>query len=206
MARREHFRAIVLPSFVAGFGLFSLVAVCLLMVWLSAGLGEALTRNTVRVTLFWYGWSLLLMMRMRQADWRVETTMGQVARWCWTWGILSFLVHLGMAFHFYDNWSHAQAFERTRQVSGVGEGLYVSYVFTLGWLADALWWWLAPVSYAERPRWIGSVWHGFMALIFFNGTVVFETGPIRWIGLTMLVFLVGAWFAGKKPLSSTGNS
>ncbi len=175
-------------------GWLSILVVCLLTAWLAESPGEPLTRNTVRVTLFWYAATLLAMMRLDSRGWRAQTWLGRAARWCWTWAWISFLVHLAMAFHFYDDWSHARAFARTRAGSGVGEGLYVSYLFTLGWTGDVLWWWLAPLAYAQRSRWVGRVWHAFTAFLFFNGTVVFEAGPIRWVGLALFFGLLVAWF------------
>ncbi len=175
-------------------GWLSIVVVCLLTAWWADAPGEMLTRNTVRVTLFWYAVALLLMMRLDASGWRAQTWLGRAARWSWTWAWISFLVHLAMAFHFYDHWSHERAFERTRAVSGVGEGLYVSYLFTLAWTGDVLWWWLAPLAYARRSIWIGRVGHVFTAFLFFNGTVIFEAGPIRWVGLVMFAGLLLAWF------------
>jgi hypothetical protein len=155
--------------------------------------GETLTRNTIRLSLAWYAIALVLMMHLGRDDWRCATVIGRVARWCWTWAIASFLVHLAMAFHFYHGWSHAHAFETTRQASGVGEGLYVSYLFTLLWIADALWWYARPESYAARPARIDIALHAFMLFIVFNGMVVFESGAIRWAGVAMFVALAVAW-------------
>jgi hypothetical protein len=155
--------------------------------------GETLTRNTIRLSLAWYAVALVLMMHLRRDDWRCATVVGRVARWCWAWAIATFLVHLAMAFHFYHGWSHAHAFEHTRQASGVGEGLYVSYLFTLLWIADALWWHVRPQSYAARPARIDVILHAFMLFIVFNGMVVFESGAIRWAGVVMFVALATAW-------------
>jgi hypothetical protein len=155
--------------------------------------GDALTRNTVRLSLAWYAAAVGLMLFLEPADWPVGTTRGWAARWCWTWGLICFLVHLAMAFHYFHHWSHADAFERTRQVSGVGEGIYVSYLFTLLWCADVAYWWLAPQRYAARSAWIDRTLHAFMLFIVLNGTVVFESGPIRWAGLLGLAALAVAW-------------
>ncbi len=155
--------------------------------------GEWLTRNTVRVSLAWYALALVLMMRLEPADWRVETPRGRVARWCWTLAIGSFLVHLAVAFHYYDHWSHAHAVERTRQVSGWGEGIYVSHLFTLLWVADGLWWWLRPAAYARRPIIVDRALHTFILLIVFNGMVVYETGLIRYAGLALFALLALRW-------------
>src|SRR5262249_45029697 len=130
--------------------------------YIAADHGESLTRNTIRLALAWYFAALFLMMRLDRDGWRTETAAGRVARWCWTWGIVCFLVHVGMAFQYYHHWSHADAFERTRRISGLGEGIYFSYLFGLLWAADAAWWWIAPVRYAVRSRWVDASLHGFM--------------------------------------------
>src|SRR5207302_9940910 len=103
------------------------------------------------------------------------------------------LIHVGMAFQYYHHWSHADAFERTRQISGLGEGVYFSYLFALIWTADALYWWLAPARYAERSAWIDRLLHAFMLFMVVNGMIVYETGPIRWAGVTMFAILSIAW-------------
>jgi hypothetical protein len=137
------------------------------------------------------------MMRLTADDWRAETRVGKLARWCWTWGVVVFLVHLAMAFNYFHHWSHAQAFEHTRQVSGVGEGLYVSYLFTGLWTADAAWWWWRPQSYAARSAILDRTLHAFMLFVVFNGMVVFESGWIRWAGLLMFTGLAAVWFCSR---------
>lgn len=169
--------------------------------------GEALVRNTVRVSLAWYLVAMLVMLAFREpADWQISRRPARFARRCWTWAVISFLVHLGMAFHYYHQWSHAHAFERTREVSGVGEGIYVSYAFTLVWCGDLLWWWLSPTSYAMRRRWIRWSIHAFLLFIIINGTVVFEAGGIRWAGLVGLVVLMGRFLASKTSRPSSQAS
>jgi hypothetical protein len=138
------------------------------------------------------------MMRLQTPDWTAQTLLGRAARWCWTWGIVVFLVHLAMAFHYFHDWSHAHAFETTRQASGVGEGIFVSYFFTLWWAFDAAAWWLAPAWYARRPIWIGRTLHLFMLFIVFNGMVVFESGPIRWAGVVLFLTLSVVWLLARR--------
>ncbi len=157
-------------------GAGSIVAI-LVLSWLLAGdMGETLTRNTVRLSLAWYAAALCLMIQLGADDWPAATGLGRLTRWCWTWAVICFLVHLVLAFHFYHHWSHADAFERTRRVSGSGHGIYTSYLFTLLWTADAFWWWCWPSQFAARSRWIDRALHAFMLFIVFNGMVVFETG------------------------------
>lgn len=178
----------------------ALLAAVLVLTYLLAGdTGEMLTRNTVRLSLAWYAAALCLMMRLHGAnDWRAATTEGRLARWCWTWAVVVFLVHLAMAFHYYHGWSHAHAFERTREVSGVGEGIYISYFFTLWWTADMVWWWWQPARYAARSAWIDRALHAFMLFIVFNGMIVFETGGIRYAGCLMFGVLTLFWFASHR--------
>src|SRR5262245_10355070 len=98
-----------------------------------------------------------------------------------------------MAFHHYHGWSHTRAVEHVRDVSGVGEGIYASHLFTLLWTLDVAWWWLSPGSYATRPGWVDRGLHGFLFFMIFNATVVYEEGFIRWAGLFLTEGLVRLW-------------
>ena len=182
---------------VALLGTGSLVAVVLFTRVYATDVGDSLTRNTVRLSLGWYAVALFLMMRLTASDWSAVTPCGQVARWCWTWALVCFLVHVLVAFHYYHHWSHAHAFEHTRQVAGIGQGLYFSYLFTGIWIADVAAWWLWPTRYAARPALIDRALHGLMIFIVFNSMVVFEYGFIRWAGLAMVAALGWAWFRSR---------
>ncbi len=178
-----------------GVGLLSGVLVLGGTVLLAENLGDALTRSTIRLCLAWYAGAVGCMVWLLPPDWSLRTELGMITRWAWTWAMLYFMVHLAVALHFFDGWSQTHAFERTRLASGYGEGLYVSYLFALGWLADVTWWWWSPTSFAARGPWLGRVWHAFMLFIVFNGTVVFETGAIRWwgvLGFTVLALNAGS--------------
>jgi hypothetical protein len=155
----------------------------------SSTLGDDLIRNTIRLALLYYTVALTLMLRSQSVDWEKPSNKIRLARLCWTLAWLTYLVHLAMAFHFAHHWSHAAAMQHTEEVSGVGEGIFVSHLFTLLWTADVVSWWLWPTWYARRPAWIDWVLHGFMLFVVFNGTVVFESGWIRWAGAMMFVWL-----------------
>src|SRR5438045_1548461 len=72
--------------------------------WISdEGRGEFLTRYTIRIALLFYGGAAVLMPWFVAPDWSAQTTWGRLARACWTFGLLAYLVHLGMAFHFYHH-------------------------------------------------------------------------------------------------------
>jgi hypothetical protein len=149
--------------------------------------GDDLIRNTIRLSLLFYALAFNLMLWLRRDDW--PTDAGQLTRACWTVAWFTYLVHLAMAFHFYHHWSHADAVRHTQEVSNFGAGIYVSHLFTLAWTVDLAWWWLGPASRAARSPWIDRLLHGFMLFMVFCGTIVYETGFIRWAGVLLFAEL-----------------
>src|SRR5882762_2048787 len=112
--------------------------------------GDWLTRWTVRGALALY--ALAITVRLAAPARRAE------ARFLWTAGCLLFLAHVAAAFHFFHGWSHAHAYRetarQTRELFGIdwGGGLYLNYLFTLAWAADAAyWWWGGLDGYDRRP-------------------------------------------------------
>jgi len=180
-------------------GWVALLALVLLLPWLTASptAGDDLTRHTVRLALLYYAAALTLMIQLRPPEWLARSGKGRLARWCWTLAWAAFVVHLAMAFHHYHHWSHEEAVRHTREVSGVGEGIYVSHLFALAWTADVAAWWLRPAWYALRPPWVGRALHGFMLFVVFNATVVYETGLIRWAGVALFAWLALVWAWGR---------
>jgi hypothetical protein len=164
-------------------------------------LGELLTKAAVWLALVAYaiGAGTLLLARGR-ARWLT------VARWVWTVGCVFFFAHVACAFGFYHGWSHAAAYRETARQTGEmtgfrwGGGLFVNYLFTVAWLADVLWWWLAPGSFACRPRWITRIWHGFLFFMVFNGAVIFGSGPVRWFGALICSILGALWWHSRMAI------
>jgi hypothetical protein len=140
------------------------------------------------------------MIGLLPADWLARTGPGRLARWCWTLAWAAFVVHLGMAFHHYHHWSHDDAVRHTQEVSGFGEGVYVSDLFAVAWTADVAAWWLRPAWYARRSPWNDRALHGFMLFMVFNATIVYETGFIRWAGAALFVWLALVWAARRLRL------
>jgi hypothetical protein len=95
------------------------------------------------------------------------------------------------AFDRVHGWSHVAAVQHVESVSGFGPGLFVSYAFTTLWAADAAWWLALPSHHDARPTWLDRGIHGFLAFVVFNGTVVYETGFIRWAGIAVFAALGG---------------
>jgi hypothetical protein len=117
---------------------------------------------------------------------------GKLARWAWSLAWLAYLVHVVFAMKFAHHWSHAEAIQHTQERSGFGAGIWFSHFFTLLWTLDVGWWWLWPVAYARRSPWVDRLLHAYMVFIIFCGTVVYETGFVRWAGVVMFVVLGGA--------------
>src|SRR5436190_357185 len=92
-------------------------------------------------------------------------------------------------------WLAIAAYAIAAAVTGVrwGGGLFLNYLFALGWLADVLWWWLAPVSFARRSPRLTADWQAFVFFMIFNGAVVFGHGPVRWFGALVCTTLAGLW-------------
>lgn len=194
-----------MSSSIATFGWLIILVAVLLAPALSDSptVGDDLIRNTIRLALLYYAITLTLLLRTKPLDWQKHTDKICRARTCWTLAWLSYLIHLAMAFHFAHHWSHAEAMRHTEEVSGVGEGIFVSHLFTLVWTADVAAWWLWPTWYAGRPAWVNWALHGFMLFVVFNATVVFESGWIRWAGVALFAWLAAVWLWRNR---ASGNA
>jgi hypothetical protein len=124
--------------------------------------------------------------------WMVSGNRVRLLRKLWTLACLAYLIHVALAFHHYHQWSHTHAMDHTRERSGVGEGIFASHLFTLLWSLDAAYWWARPSEYVRRPVWAGVALHGYMAFIVFCGTVVYESGLIRWASAGAFAMLAAA--------------
>lgn len=154
--------------------------------------GELLTRWTIRVALVLYIASVALRLTGKSGD----LGRSRLARWFSTLGVAAYLAHVGCAFHFFHEWSHDAAYAATAKETEAhfgfhwGGGLYFNYVFTALWLLDVTWAWIAMES---QPRWARYAVHGFLVFMAFQGTVVFETGLVRWLGVSAACILLTLW-------------
>jgi hypothetical protein len=136
---------------------------------------------------------------------RREPEFDRLARAIWTAGIALALIHVFLAFQFVYGWDHDAAIEATtRQTAEVVDssfrgGIFVNYVFLLIWLADVCWWWLSPESHASRSRRLELGRLALFAFMFFNGAIVFASGPGRWIGIASLALVLVTSVAHRLP-------
>jgi len=137
------------------------------------------------------GYVVALVLRLRGSD----PLLRQSRIW-WTAGCGMMLLHVACAFHEVHHWSHDAAFEatarQTAELTGFpsGSGVYVNYAVLALWLADVCWWWRAPAHHeskaARKTQWLLQ---GFLAFVWFNATVVFGHGMIRWAGAAAWLLL-----------------
>jgi hypothetical protein len=146
---------------------------------------------TIRIALVFYFAAAALMLRQSDDAWRAGAMPVRTARLLWSLGWLAYAIHVSLAFQHYHDWSHSQAMAHVRDVSGVGEGIFVSYFFTLLWCLDVLAWWIWPRAYVRRPAWIGWAIQGFMAFIVFNGAVIYAPAAVRWVSAAVFLALAG---------------
>ncbi len=165
-------------------------------------LAEWLTRGTI-----WLALSLYVAAEMAMA-FRAGASANAIARWLNGLGIAVFLLHVGCAFHFYHQWSHAVAYadtaRQTAEFSGWnwGGGLYLNYLFTFAWLTEWIWGWSSPTTFARRPRWIGWAVRSYFMFMIFNGAVVFARSPMRWYGLVLCALLGVCWWRLWKQVTA----
>ena len=127
-------------------------------------------------------------------------------RLLWSLGALALAAHLVLAMQLHHGWSHAAAVADTaRQTEakfGVnwGGGVWFNYAMVVLWLVDAAWAWLSPIGRDAARGWCRSV-RGYFLFMWFNGAVVFPTGPVRWFGLMACLAVVWSWWRGRRALT-----
>lgn len=114
----------------------------------------------------------------------------QATRWLWTLGCAAYGAHVFCAFQFHHSWSHEAALadtaRQTAEVTGWkwGGGIWFNYLFTLAWIADVVRLWrTAPPTPSGRLSILIVGWQAFFFFMVFNATIIFESGPVRWLGV-----------------------
>ena len=170
--------------------------------------GQLLTTVTIWITLVAYAFgSAAFALSRNRNRWDAAARLG------WTVACVSLLAHVATAFSSYHAWSHEAAYRdtarQTYEVFGInwGGGLYVNYALLVLWIADVGWWWLRGLdAYRRRPWPIVAASQGLLIFIFFNATVVFGAGPIRWAGLFICSGLCLVWwFALRNDINGSNR-
>ncbi len=157
--------------------------------------GELLTRITIWVTIAGYTAGAAAVLARKGREWE------RAARVVWTVACIALIAHAVCAFHFYHGWSQTAAYldtaRQTDEVFGLdwGGGLYINYALLVLWVTDVIFWWRNGLeAYRRRPWPLMAAWHGLLIFIFFNATVVFKTGFVRWAGLGICLGLCLVWW------------
>jgi hypothetical protein len=133
------------------------------------------------------------------ANWGRCLTEWRWSRCAWSLGCLANLSHVLLAFHLLHNWDHSAVYaaiaRQTYEQVGWewGGGVYINYAFCGLWLLDAACWWIAPVRYQRRSRWLDGVVQFTILFMFFNGTVVFGKSPFRVLGGILCLAGAAGW-------------
>lgn len=180
---------------------------------------ETLTRWTVRGAFALYVLALALRIRAaNRADRRPSADLlplnlrrraadpPVLARWLWTGACALLFAHVGFAFHGFHHWSHRAAYaetaRQTAELFGIdwGGGLFANYAMLLVWLVDVFGWWHSGPPSLRRPALRTWLAQGFLAFMWFNATVAFGHGSVRWVGLAGFVTLAVCYFLYlRKP-------
>jgi hypothetical protein len=150
--------------------------------------GELLTKITVWIALAGYASGVIIFLQSKSHD--------SIARIFWTAGCIAMIAHAVCAFSFHHHWSHIDAYNETARLTAEVFGLnwggtiFINYTLIIGWIADVIWWWRGLAIYRNRSKIFSIVWHVFLFFIFFNATVVFEDGILRWLWLIFSLALV----------------
>ena len=128
----------------------------------------------------------------------------RLGRAAWTIAILLAAIHVGLAFHFVYGWNHEVAVEATAQQAadtfgwGWRGSIYVNYVFLSFWLADVVWWWMAPASHLSRSIRFEMTRLALFTFMFINGAIVFASGIGRVAGIAAVTLVLLASTA-RRP-------
>ncbi len=146
------------------------------------------------------GWWVLgsaVQLLLGNTGWHTHTGLLAIARLAWVCGPLTLAFHIAVGLHVVHRWSIADAYARTEEMAGVGEGIYVNFAVLGVWLFDAVWLVGFPHAYARRPRWIRWGIHGFLSFIMFHAVVTYIDPAVRWRGILWFAMLTGFLLARR---------
>jgi hypothetical protein len=121
------------------------------------------------------------------------------ARRLWTISLALALLHAVVAFEVAYQWSHGAASmdiaRQTAAVTGIawGGGIFVNYLFLALWLADAVWWWIAPGAYIRRSVRVEQARLALFVFMFVNGAILFASHTARAVGVPSVAAVCITW-------------
>lgn len=139
---------------------------------------------------------MVVFFAMRLTKPELKNARLEIAKSLWLIGSLLSLLHAIATMAFHHQFQHALAYEettlKTQMTLGiaVGIGIWFNYAFVILWLLDAFWIGGFASSYFRRRRALTATVYCYLSFIAFNGAIVFESGPMRWIGILSVAFLV----------------
>lgn len=159
---------------------------------------EILIRGTAILAAICYAGRILIDI----AGLRAELWQRRSRLW-WFIGGFMLLLHVLCAFHFQHGWSHAAAWEHTRQRTleltgwNSGAGIYFNEAMTAAWLIDVIGWW-PRLDWPRRFRawyWSVQILFAFMVI---NATAIF--GPVYWraVGVGVVIAVGMARFIARR--------
>lgn len=173
-------------------------------------LGESMMRWTVRLAVVLYLARLWILVGKCS---KATIPPSRLECCLWTGALAAYLIHVLLAFHVVHNWSHRQAWlhtaAETQRMTGIyrGDGVWVNYVFTLLWSADAVRLWIARRRDKVTAYGPKLLWHAFIAFIVFNATVIFGPPMYRWLVVPVgIVFTVRAVYACRLAKSNDSKN
>ena len=154
-------------------------------------LGSVVVRATILMATVLWAWAeVLKIQRPRQVE---------PARRLWTISLTLALLHAVVAFEVAYHWSHGAASmdiaRQTAAVTGIvwGGGIFVDYLFLALWVADALWWWIAPVAYIRRSVRVERARLALFVFMFVNGAILFASHTARAVGVPSVAAVCITW-------------
>ena len=148
-------------------------------------------------------WLALILYVITECGKTIRPVSSRPSTWLravWSLACASYLAHVITAFDLYHGWSHAAAYahtaKQTHALLGLvwGGGIWLNYAFTILWISEVAWWWMAPASYMRRQRGLEYTVRGVFLFMIINGAVVFVDGPMRWVGVVMAAWLIRVWW------------
>jgi hypothetical protein len=165
-------------------------------------MGELITSWTIRLSLLLFTACIIAQLLGASKRWFSQWL------WLWTLGFVLAVFHTIAAFHFYHDWSQQAAYqataEQSRELIGVefGAGLLFNYFFLAVWGWDVVQLARMGKSYLA-VRWLRTLSIAYLVFIAFNGSVVFESGPVQLAGIAASVILLVAVVA--KVIAAKSN-